>query len=124
MKKDRETLQEEVEKNDVIILGGADGQLIKYENTKESGWIKTSSIKMSKPITEVLQSSNEKVLVVQHDGEFDFVDAEKKVLTSASHCVLPGLKIINMARMLKRAGEIAYADETGGLKFLNIILGG
>ena len=79
---------------------------------------------MTKPITEVLQTANERVLVVQHDGEFDFVDAEKKVLTSASHCVLPGLKIINMARMLKRAGEIAYADETGGLKFLNIILGG
>ena len=54
MKKDRETLQEEVKKNEVLILGGADGQLIKYENTKENGWIKTSSIKMSKPITEVL----------------------------------------------------------------------
>ena len=98
--------------------------MIKYENTKENGWTKTSSIKMSKPITEVLQSSNEKVLVVQHDGEFDFVDSDKKDLTVASHCVLPGFKIINMARMLKRAGEIAYADESGGLRFLNIILGG
>ena len=44
----------EEDKNEVIILGGADGQLIKYENTKENGWTKTSSIKMTKPITEVL----------------------------------------------------------------------
>ena len=124
MKKDRETLQEEVEKNEVIILGGADGQLVRYENTKENGWIKTSSIKLTKTITEVLQTANERVLVVQHEGQFDFVDSDKKDLTVASHCELPGFKIINMARMLKRAGEIAYADESGGLKFLNIILGG
>ena len=79
---------------------------------------------MTKPITEVLQTANERVLVVQHDGEFDFVDSDKEKLTPAGHCVLPGFKIINMARMLKRAGEIAYADESGGLRFLNIILGG
>ena len=72
----------------------------------------------------MLQTANERVLVVQHDGVFDFIDSERKELTVASHCELPGLKIINMARMLKRAGEIAYANESGGLKFLNIILGG
>jgi hypothetical protein len=29
-----------------------------------------------------------------------------------------------MARILKRAGNIGYADATGGLQFLNIVIGG
>ena len=38
--------------------------------------------------------------------------------------VLQGLNKINMARILKRAGNIGYADESGGLQFLNIVIGG
>ena len=60
--------------------------------------------------------------MVQHDGYFDFVEVEK--LVSVSHVPLPGFKVINMAGILKRAGNIGYADATGGLQFLNIISGG
>ena len=62
------------------------------------------------------------MLVVQESGYFDFVDQNNFV--SVSHKVLEGLGKINMARILKRAGNIGYADATGGLQFLNIVIGG
>ena len=98
LSKDDRQEEEEGELKEIIILGGAYGQLLRYENKPGEGWVKTGSLKLSQPITDVLQTTNERVLVVQESGYFDFVDQNNFV--SVSHIVLQGLNKINMARIL------------------------
>lgn len=73
-------------------------------------------------MTDVLQTSEERILVVMDDGWFDFVDV--KSCNSVSHIEsLPGLSKSSKARLSARGGHLAIADDKG-LLFVKHGMGG
>ena len=97
----------------VVILGCSNGHLYKYEKDKSKGgsWNKTGDVKLDHTVTDVLQTARDRILVVQDEGYFDFVDSGP--LNSVSHIRLKGLSKSSKTRLSQRGGDLAVADDNG-----------
>ena len=94
------------------MLGCSNGHIFRFENDKtKGGWTRTGTLKLENTVSDVLQTVRDRILVVQDDGYFDFVDTNS--FNSVSHIRLQGLTKSSKTRLSQRGGHVAIADDNG-----------
>jgi len=109
------------EKTIELFLGCGNGFVYKYEKVGDKDWVLAGKFQGVATVTDVLQTGQDTLIIVQDGGYFNFLDPN--TCYSRAHLQLSGLSKSSKTRLTQRGGHLAVADDNG-LFFVKHGIGG